>query len=73
MRMYLSLRRCEPGAPHPPTIATLGRGKELHGESHAHDTASAVAASPSPPPPPIASNTPRAYSGDASAGTPRTA
>jgi hypothetical protein len=36
--MYLSLRRCDPGAPHPPTIATFGRGKELHGESHAHDT-----------------------------------
>ena len=80
MRMYLSLRRCEPGAPHPPTIATFGRGKELHGESHAHDTASrrvGAASSPeeSSPPPllPMASKTPRAYSGDARVGTPRTA
>ena len=80
MRMYLSLRRCEPGAPHPPTIATFGRGKELHGESHAHDTASRrVGAASSPEessPPPLldmASKTPRAYSGDARVGTPRTA
>ena len=42
MRMWRSERRCEPGAPHPPTIATFGRANRLQGESHAHRTASGV-------------------------------
>ena len=75
MRMCLSLSRCDPGAPQPPTIATFGRGNLFHAASHAQETPSLVFSSPPPPPrfsssPRIASKTPRACSTGARKGTP---